>query len=264
MIQDILYFLLSPIKWFWNRYENHKEEHNLLMVIADIIIAVFGLFIMGFMVFFIISRLVAWGEKHPYISIGVGIVAWLFIFVRKKESGQSKLSSEVVDTNALELEKTAQKGYASMRRIMFSALKSVVREGVTLEVNYLPEIEMPERHFSIINGVVMYMFKSEKRDYSITYDDKQLCDFSKSLQYEIDRLIENKTFPDLLFQNVIDTNGKVYSGVMIDHIIDMGRYFEIYTAFASDSYIKYRNNLDVQKMATYSKAGNGGESWSDN
>lgn len=233
-----------PIEWFWDYYKELQETRNIKKLVLLFIVSLSG--------FLLLAGALIWSllwviNYHFEIVVIIGVIAWLFAYVKHKND--NKPEKEVVDESSLELkelEERATKGYPIMRNILYQTLKGSAESLGGRIPRVLAEIEVLEKHFVISNNIIFYQFKLEKEDIRTRYSSEEISEFKNILQNDIARKIENKDFPALSMEKIIDSNGNIYDAVYIDTMEDLDRYFLLQTAFYSPQYADY---LRIKKMA---------------
>ena len=122
MLQKLWEVISFPIRYFWCKYQEYKEEESIMKVIILFIIALSGFALLGGAVIWLIWWLFTY---HIETLVIIGIIIWLFGYVKEKMNNSPKqvVVEETIPQELLDLQEQAQNGYPLMRNILYQTLK---------------------------------------------------------------------------------------------------------------------------------------------
>lgn len=238
ILQKLWEVISFPIRYFWYKYQEYKEEESIMKVIILFIIALSGFALLGGAVIWLIWWLFTY---HIETLVIIGIIIWLFGYVKEKMNN-STLQVVIEETNSqelIDLQEQAKNGYPLMRNIMYQTLKSCAENIGGIVPRVLADIEVLESHYVISQNICFYQFRLEKTDIRTRYQKEEITEFISILQNQISRKIQNRDFPALSTEKIMDSHGNIYDAVYIDVIEDMDRYFLLQSVFYSHRYAEY-------------------------
>lgn len=260
MISRIIRLLTFPVRYFWEYYNSiDKEEAPLWEIILYAVVA--GLVTIAYVLLFIllVTRAYAWGLEHPIILLGTIAIIWTFFAVRSKMAEETARTEKIRVTNAYE---QAEQGYHSMLQIMYKALSRNASEMGGIRPKYMAEIESPDQKYFLQNNVCIYQFMLEKENSSNFVDETILREYANGLQFQVRRILQSSDCP-VKIQAYRDSHGRGYDGILIDHVQDIGRYYDITVAYASDGYIEYKQQKEALRFTRESVTAECSETWDD-
>lgn len=239
--------ILYPVNWFWDKYTECKEKDQLGKAIGILIASLTGLVAIGVLMILGLITITNWAINNPEVSCGVVLLVWLYMYVKNGRE-HSNTANNDAEITAASVVQEAQRGYQSMLKIVYSSIQYLAADVGGMKPTFIPEIEMPEDHFVIRDNLYFYQFKLEKKDTRSTCDEAFLNDFVDKLQNKISAILRNGDFPDIKIIEFRDQYGNRSDGIVVDHINDMGRYFVIYTTYASTQYMEFRRNKQMNQI----------------
>ena len=99
-------------------------------------------------------------------------------------------------------------------------------------------------HFDIISGAAIFHFLCGKQDFASPIDSYEAIG---TLQNTLERRLNNNELMGIS-QAAILHNGVAYPAIMIDNVLDMGRYIQIDIAITNANYLRYRKNSLYNSM----------------
>lgn len=253
MLQKLWEVISFPIRYFWYKYQEYKEEESIMKVIILFIIALSGFALLGGAVIWLIWWLFTY---HIETLVIIGIIIWLFGYVKEKMNNSPKqvVVEETIPQELLDLQEQAQNGYPLMRNILYQTLKGCSDSIGGIVPRVLSDIEVLESHYIISRNICFYQFRLEKTDTRTRYNKEEIDEFINILQNEVTRKIQNRDFPTIDMEKFIDSYGNIYEAVYIDIIEDMDRYFLIQSVFYSPRYAEYlrQKKMEQQENKTIS------------
>lgn len=99
-------------------------------------------------------------------------------------------------------------------------------------------------HFDIISGAAIFHFLCGKQDSASPIDTYKAIGI---LQNTLERRLNNNELMGIS-QTATFYNGMAYPAIMIDNVLDMGRYIQIDVAVTNDNYLRYRTNRLYNSM----------------
>ena len=246
----IIEVCIYPITFFWKElFFKAKKSDSIIKLILFFVLSFGGT---ASIIYALIWLLCYVFTYHMDIVIVISVIIWLFAYVRAQIiQVEQKNEQEQEEQNALllqeksELENKARQAYPLVRNIMYQILKSSAEYIGGLSPRLLSEIEVPETHWIISNGLCFYQFKSEKADTRIQYSNEELKEFVTILNYNISRKLDAHEFPTLGVQKYIDEWSNVHSALQCDIIEDLDRYLLIQVILYSPEYAKYLHDKQL-------------------
>lgn len=99
-------------------------------------------------------------------------------------------------------------------------------------------------HFDIIGGAAIFHFLCGKQDFTSQIDSYEAIG---TLQNTLERRLNNNELMGIS-QTAIFHNGVAYPLIMIDNVLDMGRYIQLDLAITNANYLRYRKNRLYNSM----------------
>lgn len=248
-----LYTLLTfPIEWFWNRLERYKESKSIGKIIILAMSSFSGLLLFigsfGWLIYYLLNY-------HMGIVVAVSLIIWLYAFVKMRMDKraeataiQNTAEADMYSQNLMQMQIQAEKGYPIMRNIIYQTAKAVAPDIGGVVPRLLQEIEMPEGHYILSNGICFYQFKLDKADLRMQYQIDDLIEFRTLFQTVCSRMINAGHFPTLQIQNYMDAWGNWHDAVCVDVIEDVGNAFIVQSVFASPAYTNYLHQLQLNQQ----------------
>lgn len=253
----IIAILTYPIRWFWESYEEYKEEESAWKIILLFVGSLSGVIIIGIALLLLVWYLI---EYHMLFLIVVSLVVWLYVYIKSKidENGKQALVQ-----SQQQLYESAEAGYVLMRNIMYQILRKNAEYVGAVPPRTLQEIELLESHFVISRGICFYQFRINKADYNMAYTKAELDEFKRALQIAVTRSIQAGDYPHISFQNVIDCFHNVLDPIYIDTIEDLDTFYIIQAVFTDQTYADYYRNKEMNRQAISQKNSIPNASWDD-
>lgn len=253
----IIDILTYPIHWFWESYEEYKEEENVWKIILLFVGSLSGVIIIG-----IALALLAWYliEYHMLFLIAVTLVVWLYIYIKSKMDVNNK---QTLARSQQQLYESAEAGYSLMRNIIYQTLRNNAASIGAVAPRTLQEITLPESHFVISQNICFYQFRVNKSDFNLIYTKAELDEFKRTLQVAITRSIQAGDYPHISFQNVIDSFGNILDPIYIDTLEDLDTFYIIQTVFTDQTYADYYRNREMNLQAMSQRNSIPNASWDD-
>lgn len=256
MWRRVFELIVVPVKWFWSRYSECKEKKQWGKAISVLILSLIGMAFSLFLVAFGISKLVelliVTVNKYPVIIAGVAGIVWLYVYVKhstENTSNTNDVNRQIKERNLAKLREQAIQGYPTMLNVVYQTIRAEV-ENIGGNIPTFPaEVEMPEAHYVIKDGVVLYQFKLDKKDVKTICDDTMLKEYCNTLQYRVRTKLHNGEFPSVQIVDFRDQYGNGMDGIVVDHLDDFGRYYVIYAVYASPAYSEYRRLILQNAMS---------------
>jgi len=273
MMRNILNKMLFPVRYFWKQYTICVENEQWLKAISVLILSLIGLAFSLFLVVFGISKLFEWiiitVSKYPIILVAIGGIVWLYIYVKNSLENKvgSNINSQTEEKNVTEIRNQAEinnqaiQGYSTILNVMYQATRAEAENIGGVIPTFPAEIEMPEEHYVIKNGVVLYQFKLDRKDVKYICDEAVLKEYCNTLQYRIRTKLRNGEFPYIQIVDFRDQYGNGMDGIVVDHLDDFGRYFVIYAVYASPAYSEYRRLIMQNAMSRSEQSAGISEDW---
>ena len=253
LLQKLWEVISFPIRYFWYKYQEYKEEESVIKVIILFAVALSGFALLSGVVIWLSIWLLTY---HIEVLVIAGVIICLFGYVKEKMNTSPKqvVIEETNSQELIDLQEQAKNGYPLMRNIMYQTLKSCAENIGGLVPRVLVDIEVLESHSVISQNICFYQFRLEKTDIRTRYQKEEITEFISILQAEINRKIQNKDFPTLAMEKFIDSYGNIYDAVYIDVIEDMDRNFLIQSVFYSPRYAEYlrQKKMEQQENKTIS------------
>lgn len=260
MIWTSIKSLLSfPILFFWKKHKECKETNKVGEMIMWFIISLSGVALFGLLLLYLVWYLLT---KRLTLVIVVSIILWLYAIVRDKYFPDQQNAAPVKDLQILQ--EQAEKGYPIMRNIIYQILKDTAPDiGGTIP-RLLTEIEMPEGHYILKNGVCFYQFLLPKENIRVQYKQNDLDEFKRILQNSISLKIQSRAFPAIQMENYRDRYGNWLDSVILDTIEDVGNVFILQTVFTTAEYAEYLHQKQLNsQIGNGSTPGDFTTSWGD-
>ena len=144
----------------------------------------------------------------------------------------------------------ANSTYSLLRTNMVSILAETADE-LHLRIPTNPsQIDAPI-HFDIVNEAMIFHFLCGKQDATVSLD---LLDTMGVLQNTLERRLNNHELMGIS-QSTTLYKGMAYPAIMIDNVVDSGRYIQIDVAIVNEKYLHYRinrlyNSMDAENYTT--------------
>ncbi|MCR4756097.1 MAG: hypothetical protein K5868_11355 [Lachnospiraceae bacterium] len=252
----LMEIITSPVVWFWKEYRKCVKKKQRGRSVGILVASLAGLFVIALLCIFISYKVVLWATEHPTTSLIIGGIVALYYYIYKRiegEADEQKKEKEEKKLQQDELKEQALQGYPTMLNVLYQTIRIEAENLGGIKPTFNAEIEMPEEHFIIKNGVILYQFKLEKADYNAICDEGLLAEYRSTLQYRLRTKLNAGEFPSIQIRDFRTSDGTGLDGICIDHIEDFGRYFVIYTAFATQKYAEYRKYVASLKGTVSSK-----------
>lgn len=263
ILKWLLSLFMFPVKWFWERYQKCKEANAVWKMVLLFLMSLTGIAVVGILSFLIVSKIIEWSIANPLWVLGSAAVYWFYIYVRDKNMAEINDKNEIDEKNLIELQTQAEQGYATMANVLYQTFRAAASEIGGVVPGFMGEIEIPEGRYRLRDSICLYQFMLEKQDVQSLYDENMLTEFKNILQFKLRSKLQAGAFPSVKIEHFRDLYGNGYDGVVIDTIEDFGKYFVIYSAYASPKYAEYlhqRNLLKTQRVVNSSELTT---SWND-
>lgn len=252
----IVDMVTSPVRWFWTEYKKCIKKKRMGKAIGILLASLTGLLAIALMVIFITYKFVVWATNHPTASLVIAGIVALYFYVFKRmeyEAEDQKRELERKKIQRDDLKEQAIQGYSTMLNVVYQVLRTEAENLGGIKPTFSAEVEMPDEHYVIKSELILYQFKLEKVDYNTVCDDALLAEYRSTLQYRLRMKLNAGEFPSVQVRDFRNTDGTGLDGIIIDHIEDFGRYYVIYTAYASEKYVDYRRYVASLKGLNASK-----------
>lgn len=249
LIKKMVELLTFPVMRFWECFEKYKEEKSTWKIILLFVGSLTGLALIGGALVWIIYYIITYHFKWVVI---VGLILWLYSYVKskmdKKAATNNVQNVPTVDPNLEALKAQAEKGYPSMRNIIYQTSKEVASSIGANSPRVSQEIEIPGEHYVLANGICYYQFKLKKADPMMQYNLSDLDVFREQFQSMCVHLIDAERFPTVQLKSGMDAYGNWYDGVHIDVIEDIGNIFIIQSVFVTPTYKEYKHQSQLNQQ----------------
>lgn len=184
---------------------------------------------------------------HLNLLIVLGVIFWLYTYVR------DNIQKPEVDTTPsipADIMVQADKGYPVMRNIVYQTAKAIAPDIGGKIPRLLGEIEMPEGHYILANGICFYQFRLTKADTRTMYTSADLEEFKTVIQSALSDKIRSGEFPTVKIEDYRDKYGNWQDAVIVDTVEDIGNCFVIQTVFCTPEYSDYAHQVRMNRNAS--------------
>lgn len=240
--------IMYPVHWFWKKYRQCKKKNETGKMVLLFLFSLTGIAVTVVLMGFAVAFLIEWSMTHPLWVAIMGAVIWLYIKGKDNDNEMQKDTErqEVIEKKLTDLEVQAEQGYATMINVVCQTLRTGAVDVGGVTPTFMGEIEMPDGHFKIINGIIYYIFRLTKQDIHCIYDEKILNEFKNTLQYIIHNKLHSGAFPTVRIVDYHDSHGGM-DGIVIHTLEDYGSFLAIYTVYASPTYSEYRYQQELAR-----------------
>lgn len=266
IIEKIFSYLLFAVRWFWEHYEQYKEEGNIWKIFLLFLCSLSGLVLTVGSFTWLMVYLFTY---HIEIPVIFGLIIWLYAYVKsvmeKKKTEEAAQKAEhqarIIDEES-ELEVQARKSRRLVCNVLYQTLREMAGDIGGVVPRVFSEIEITDTPYIIRNGVVFYQFRLVKES-QFQYDFDDLAEFRKMLQAAISRKIQRGDFPTL-GMDVYPYGDRVYDPVEVDTLEDVGDQFIIQAVLYTPAYAEYVNRKqNNQRMSGSDNASVPDATWED-
>ncbi len=81
------------------------------------------------------------------------------------------------------------------------------------------------------------------------------------MQFTIHNKLHSGAFPSIVIEDYRDQYGNSYDGIVIDQIMDFGKYFQISVVYISPEYAEYAHNRNMMQMQRTAVSGELSVTW---
>jgi len=234
-----------PIEWFFQKFEELKEENATGKIILLFVVSLTGLALFGFVIAWIIATLIV---DFPEVLIIIGLIAWLYAYVKNKMAEKQN----VVTTETTLVQEQADKSFPIVRNILYQTLKEMADCIGGVIPRTLDEITFPECHYLISHGVCFYQYRLNKSDIRVMYTANELQEFKRTLQNCISNKIQAGQFPMFESSIVYDKYNNAWDVVCVERMEDVGNYFSLQIVRFSPAYAEYAIQMKLNEQANAS------------
>lgn len=246
MKNNLIEILLFPVRWFWIKYNQCKEEGNIIKILFLFIISFSGIALIGVALIWSIVYLFTY---YPEWVVFAGLVAWLYVYVKSKmfpNPVEPIMAPQIMEPNRELLLHKANVRLDMITNIMFACIKEVAPKIKCVSPDSESEIIDIDKRIDIEDNVVFYVFRFEKEDYHTTYDDNMLNNAVATVQYKLNHMISSSKFRLYGFPTECDAFNECLNGICIDDILDnQKQYLYAWVTFDTPEYkdFLYRENM---------------------
>lgn len=233
-IEKIITLLLFPVHWFWEKFEEYKDEQCIWKIILLFIVSLSGVILLGICLIWITVYIFS---NHPEWVVVVGVIIWLYAYIKSKMG--TLAPTPVVDTNLQQIQEQADKGYPIIRNILYQALKEIAPSIGCNPPRVLQEIELQDSRYIINSNICFYQFKIPKADIRFSYAPEDLLEFKRIIQSDISLKIQSGAFPSIQIEKYRDKYGTWHDSIIIDTVEDMDNILIIQAVFVSAEYADF-------------------------
>lgn len=190
------------------------------------------------------ASLLALLDKVGGFLIIIGcIVVWLRN--RKAEQRQANMQAQQ------EQQEQAQRAYDEQRAVIYETqakvLYAALRDSHNMGLNtpsHISGIYSPSRTFLLNGNTTLCTFLIEKE-----HEDLDGVKVKQQIQTKIQQILSAGDFPGIY--PTYTYNGRQYSGIIVYRVdVSNAGFAEVETAYASDDFCRYLQNLELNKKAT--------------
>ena len=246
LLKKIWALCLFPIEWFFQKFEELKEENATGKIILLFLVSLTGFALFAFVIAWIIATLIV---DFPEALVIIGLIIWLYVYVKEKMFPEPK---EVPVSQMAIIQTDADKSFPVVRNIVYQTLKEMADCIGGVIPRTLDEITFPECHYLISHGVSFYQYRLNKSDIKVMYTANELQEFKRTLQNCISNKIQAGQFP--MFETAIlyDKHGNAWDAVCVERIEDVGNYFSLQVALFRPAYAEYAIQMKLNEQANTS------------
>ena len=237
---------MYPVHWFWKKYRQCKKQNETGKMVLLFLFSLTGIAVTVVLVGFAGAFLIEWCMTYPLWVAIIGAVIWLYIKGKDNEVQEDTEKQEVIEKKLTVLETQAEQGYATMLNVVYQTVRTGAGDVGGVTPTFMGEVEMPDGHYRISNGIVFYNFKIQKQDVNCIYDTKILNEFKHTLQYIIHNKLHSGAFPAVSIVDYRDAHGGM-DGIVVHALEDYGMYLVIYTVYAMPEYSEYKHHQELQE-----------------
>lgn len=218
----------------WGKFGLHIMFSILGMVCAGILLSQFAVFVVYN--FEVLAKVVG--------GIFLLIIMIAYILPKKKPEPPAQ-SDNSYGYDPVFLNST----YNLLRGNMISILAETA-DMLRLRVPSTPsQVEAPV-HYDIISGAAIFHFLCGKQDPVVPVDSFEAIGI---LQNTLERRLNTHELMGIS-QTTTFYNGMAYPSIMVDNILDSGRYIQIDIAVTNENYLRYRTNRLYSRMDSNNSA----------
>ena len=238
--------IMFTVHWFWKKYRNCVKKNETGKMVLLFLFSLTGIAVTFVLVGFAVVFLIQWSMTYPLWAAAIGAVIWLYIKGKDKEELEDTAIKETIEKKRTVLEAQAEQGYATMLNVVYQTFRTGAGDVGGVTPTFMGEVEMPDGHYRISNGIVFYNFKLQKQDANCIYDAKMLNEFKQTLQYLIHNKLHSGAFPTVSIVDYRDAHGGM-DGIVVHTLEDYGMYLAVYTVYAMPEYSEYRHQQELTK-----------------
>ncbi|MCR4960572.1 MAG: hypothetical protein K6A74_03890 [Lachnospiraceae bacterium] len=260
MWKKIFEFLTYPIEWFWDKAEeawkNKQYTKAILIGIASLLGIVAALAALAYLLYLIWVYL----KSHPrFTAISIFIV-FLYGYVKYNRKNV-KINASDISVDATQIKQEAKDGYFPMKKAVFLAIQDIANDYGMIKPKHPEEIEICEEPYVIRDNLCIYQFKIEKQNYSTSCDKSRENELQYQLQNKIKAILLNGDCSDITILDYHDQYGNRLDGVVVDRVREIESCFYVDTVYASEAYMKYRRNRELNRNISKQKHTEVVEEW---
>ena len=199
-IKSILKFILFPIYWFWEKYNECKEEENFGKLILLFSVSLSGLILIVIALWWSVNYILT---NCPEAIVIGGLIIWLYSYAKSKIFSNSTEPITAPQNNIANNETLYPK--IGTRINLVTDIMLVVSQKVAPKLHCVvastvDEIIDTAYRYDIVNNVIFFVIRLEKEDIGELIDENTLKLFIQILQAKLDHLttsshFRNKGFP---------------------------------------------------------------------
>ncbi|MBE7047605.1 MAG: hypothetical protein E7396_09415 [Ruminococcaceae bacterium] len=247
MLKKIIKKLLSPVYWFWDKYEQYKEEDCIWKILLLFALSLGGLTAIAYVLIWVVSYVITY---HPEWFLIGGLIVWLYASVKTKTKKKS-VEPMAPQTATIDYDLLSQKAFAR-KDIIINIMYKCFREVATKLGCNIPireeEIYMENNWYRYGDNFVIFLFRLEKKDMKAPWNIELRNEYTIVVESKLQHMISSNMFKGIGYPVARDKFGDTLRRIYVFDITDEGQYLYIYVVFGCPEYQEYLNRTSPQTI----------------
>lgn len=262
-IELLIKLVTFPVTLFWEQYEKYKEAKNTVKIILLFVGSLSGVLLIIGMIAWLVWYLINYQLLLLIIVVGIG---WLYLYVKYKMDRkvvEPIMAPQTTIPNMDLLHKKAWARLDTMTNIVYLGYGAVASKIQCVVASDVSEIIDLNLRYDIIDGAIFYVYRFEKEDMGIHYDDNTIKEFTHRFQAKLNHMITSGKFRLRGYPIDVDIFGERLSEVCVEPFIDYGQYLYAWVAFDTAEYRDSQYRQNMQQTNNYVDPSLPAETWDD-
>ncbi len=263
LLGKLVNLLEIPVTWFWEGFEKYKAEKNVWKItqllagsLAGLLLIIGTFAVLGWYLY----------NYHFGLLIMIVGIGCLYLYVKFKMDRkvvEPIMAPQTTIPNMDLLNRKAMERLDMMTEIIYLGYGAVASKIQCVVASDVSEIIDLTLRYDIIDGAIFYVYRFEKEDMGIRYDDNTIKEFTHRFQAKLNHMITSGKFRLMGYPIEVDIFGERLSEVCVEPFIDSGQYLYAWVAFDTAEYRDSQYRQNMQQTNNYVEPSLSAEAWDD-